>query len=76
MICRVPSQRGHYKLAPRITDSLKRDLLNGKEDPQTPVLESDLRSSHQVPMGIAEVAGNFPEELNGNYSEPWSSKGV
>ena len=62
-VCRAG--RGRYKLAPRIADSLKGCILNGKEEGQNPVTDRDLSSSRQVPMGTSEEPENFPVGING-----------
>lgn len=59
-ICRAG--RGRYKLAPRVADALKGCLLNGKEEGQNPVLDSDISSSRQVPMGSSGSSQKFPRE--------------
>ena len=62
-ICRAG--RGRYKLAPRIADSLKGCLLNGKEEGKKQVRDSDLLTSRQVPMGTSVNSKNFPREKDG-----------
>jgi hypothetical protein len=62
-ICKVSSRRGHYKLAPRIADSLKGCILNGKEQGKKPVPDCILSSSRQVP---AVTSHDFPREKDGN----------
>jgi hypothetical protein len=62
-VCRA--DRGRYKLAPRIADSLKGCILNGKEHGQNPVTDRDLSSSRQVPMGTSQEPENFPVGING-----------
>jgi hypothetical protein len=62
-VCRAG--HGRYKLAPRIADSLKGCILNGKEQGQKPVTDRDLLSSRQVPMGTSEEPENFPVGING-----------
>jgi hypothetical protein len=64
-ICRAG--RGRYKLAPRIADSLKGCTLNGKEQGKNLVIDRDLVSSRQVPMGTSqEEAGEVPKKFPGN----------
>jgi len=67
-VCRAG--RGRYKLAPRIVDSLKGCIVNGKEQGKNPVRESDFSSSRQVPMGTARDRMFFPWENNGKSAEP------
>jgi hypothetical protein len=62
-VCRAG--RGRYRLAPRIADSLKGCIVNGKEQGQNPVIERDLSSSRQVPMGTSGKSENFPVGING-----------
>jgi len=62
-ICRAG--RGRYKLAPRIADSLKGCLFNGKEEGKKQVRDSDLLTSRQVPMGTSVNSKNFPWEKDG-----------
>jgi hypothetical protein len=51
-ICRVPSKRGHYKLAPRLlADPLNSVQFFRKEEGQTPVVEGDSVSSRTLPEG-------------------------
>ena len=66
-ICRAG--RGRYKLAPRIADSLKGCILNGKEEGQIAVVESDHLTTRQVPMGSSLEPGNFPAGSNGKSPE-------
>ena len=66
-ICRAG--RGRYKLAPRIADSLKGCILNGKEEGQIPVVDSDPLTTRQVPMGSSRESGNFPVGSNGKSPE-------
>ncbi len=70
-VCRAG--RGRYKLAPRIAESLKGCLLNGKEEGQKPVVDSDLSSSRQVPMGSSGSSQKFPREYVGKF--PNASQG-
>ena len=70
-VCRAG--RGHYKLAPRIAESLKGCLLNGKEEGQKPVVDNDLSSSRQVPMGSSGSSQKFPREYVGKL--PNTSQG-
>jgi len=67
-VCRAG--RGRYKLAPRMADALKGCLLNGKEEGQTPVIERDLSSSRQVPIGTSGKSENFSAGINGKSSNP------
>ena len=67
-VCRA--SRGRYRLAPRIADSLKGCILNGKEQGQNPVIERDLSSSRQVPMGTSGKSENFPVGINGKLPNP------
>jgi len=53
-----------------MADALKGCLLNGKEEGQTPVIERDLSSSRQVPMGTSGKSENFPVGINGKSSNP------
>jgi len=66
-VCRAG--RGHYKLSPRNEESLHRHKLNGKEEGQNLVLESDLSSTPQVPMGTSLELSNFPSGSNGKSIE-------
>jgi len=51
-ICRVPSKRGHYNLAPRLlSDPLNSVRVFGKEEGKNPVRERDLTSSRPLPEG-------------------------
>jgi hypothetical protein len=83
-VCRLSAPKGHYKLAPRMVEVLSRavvgeaDPLNasmpqGKEQPQTTVIESDLVTSRAVPEGMPREQqseppppAEFPRELLGN----------
>ena len=71
-VCRAG--RGRYKLAPRIADSLKGCLVNGKEEGQNQVTDCDLSTSRQVPMGSSEKVENFPVGSNGKSPEPNEGK--
>ena len=62
-VCRAG--RGHYKLSPRNEESLYRHKLNGKEEGQNLVVESDLSSTRQVPTGSSSELQNFPLGSNG-----------
>ena len=66
-ICRAG--RGRYKLAPRMADALKGCILNGKEEGQIPVVDSDLLTTRQVPMGSSCELANFPMGSNGKSPE-------
>ncbi len=66
-VCRAG--RGRYKLAPRIVESLKGCILDGKEQGQNVVRDSDLSSSRQVPMGSSGKTEKFPVGINGKSSE-------
>jgi hypothetical protein len=66
-VCRAG--RGRYKLAPRIVDSLKGCILNGKEQGQNVVRDSDLSSSRQVPGGKFWEDEKFPVGINGKSPE-------
>ena len=67
-VCRAG--RGRYKLAPRIVDSLKGCIGNGKKKGKTTVISMDLTSSRRVPMGSSEVSDNFPRENIGKSQDP------
>jgi hypothetical protein len=71
-ICRAG--RGRYKLAPRMADALKGCILNGKEEGQIPVLDSDLLTTRQVPMGSSCELANFPVGSNGKSPERSDAK--
>jgi len=71
-VCRAG--RGNYKLAPRIAESLKGCLLNGKEEGQKPVVDSDLSSSRQVPMGSSGSSQKFPREYVGKLPNACQGK--
>lgn len=66
-VCRAG--RGRYKLAPRIADSLKGCILNGKEEGQNLFTDSVLATSRQVPMGDSGKKENFPMGSDGKSSE-------
>jgi len=66
-VCRAG--RGRYKLAPRIVDSLKGCIVNGKEQGKNLGRESDLSSSRQVPMGSSGMTEKFPVGINGKSPE-------
>lgn len=66
-ICRAG--RGRYKLAPRMADALKGCILNGKEEGQIPVVDTDLLTTRQVPMGSSCELANFPMGSNGKLPE-------
>ena len=57
-VCRAG--RGRYKLAPRIADSLKVCMVNGKEQGKTQAREGDLSTSRQIPMGSSGKSEKFP----------------
>ena len=71
-VCRAG--RGRYKLAPRIAEALKGCILNGKEEGQNPVLDSDLSSSRQIPMGSSGSSQKFPRENVGKLPNACQSK--
>lgn len=62
--------RGRYKLAPRISDSLRGCTVNGKEQSQNPVPDKDLSSSRQLPVGSSDSPNKFPREKVGNSPSP------
>jgi hypothetical protein len=71
-VCRAG--RGRYKLAPRIAEALKGCILNGKEEGQNPVVDSDLSSSRQVPMGSSGSSQKFPRENVGKLPNACQGK--
>ena len=71
-VCRAA--RGRYKLAPRIADSLKGCIVNGKEQAKNLVTDSDLSTSRQVPVGSSGKLENFPSGINGESPKPSNSK--
>jgi hypothetical protein len=74
-ICKVSSRRGHYKLAPRIADSLKGCIVNGKEEGEKPVPHYDLSSSRQVPTGTSGSSQEFPGKNHRNSPQRSGSSG-
>jgi len=75
-VCRVATKRGHYKLAPRLLDSLKGHTFNGKEQGQNPVGDIDPASSRQVPVGSSRSPQKFPREEAGKTEKVSCSNGA
>ena len=66
-ICR--SNRGRYKLAPRLQAGLKSVQVDREEVPEKPLSDCDVSTSRQVPDGKSGSSELFPRENVGKSSE-------
>jgi len=66
---RVNNHIGCYRLAGRLQEALKAQMVCGKEQQQNPVSEVKVTTSRQVPTGTHEDDGDVPREEVGNTAE-------